>query len=86
MKNAKQMLRNPVFSDLLAFAPHVSAEDETWRKRLVSVSATPVRGPTGNGNAPPTLLDFARGTPRKRRVIFCRRLFILPVADNFVGG
>ena len=77
-KNAKNA-KNPVFSEIFAMTPRASAEDETWRRRLVSVSATPARGPTGKTNAPPILPDFARVTPSKRRVNFCRRLIFFIV-------
>ena len=81
-KNAKNA-KNPVFSEIFAMTPRASAEDETWRRRLVSVSATPARGPTGKTNAPPILPDFARVTPGKRRVIFYRRRIVFIF---FAGG
>ena len=86
-KNAKKSAMKSRFQrHLLAFAPHALAEDETWRRGLVSVSATPSRVSTGKTNAPAILPDFLRVTPGKRRVIFCRQLIILWAADYLVGS
>ena len=68
-KKRKPNLRNPVFSVIFSFVPDHSGEDETWRRKLVSVSATRARGPNGKTNIPPILPDFARVKPVKRRVI-----------------
>ena len=70
-KNAPKKLRqNPVFSEIFSFAllVHAFAEDEIWRRRLVSVSATPARDPTGKPNAPPILPDFARVPNTKTKI------------------
>ena len=41
-KMPNNMLRN---REIFAFAPHVSVEDEAWRRRLVSVSDTLLAAP-----------------------------------------
>ena len=71
-KKPNQSLRNPGFSAIFSFVTDDAGEDETWRRRLVSVSATRARAPSGKTNVPPLLPDFARIKPGKRRVEFCR--------------
>ena len=79
------MQRNPLFSEILAFAPHASAEDNTWRRKLVSVSSTPARRPTVKTNSPPILPDFASVTLGKRPVL--RDVFEAAIFDfNLYGG